>query len=271
MAAKAGRSCTLLSALPAEKRPKYRSSPVATGQFTAASASGNDEAGVSKSPVWRLGPAGVPYPDSELAIGDGTVARLIDPRRTPQPIAYIRVPALARTEASWTASSLSTFVGRGDQLAELGTLIRQPDARAVTLTGPGGVGKTRLAVEVARRNKDAFPGGVGFIALAAVRDTTLVLPTVAATIGSRRSDVPALQIITDVLGGARVLLVLDNMEQVIEAGAEVSDLLQSCPGLTVLVTSRERLAIAEERTYPVPPLGLRIAPAGVDSGHALCR
>ena len=172
MAAKDGQSSIRRSALLVAKRPRCHSSLGVTDRCTAASASGSDEADVSRSRDWRHGPGGVPYPGSGFAIKDGAVAERVDPLRIRQPIALVPEPALAKVEASWPASILSTFVGRADQLAELGTHLRQPDARAVTLTGPGGVGKTRLAVEVARQNGDEFPGGVGFVSLAAVRDAT---------------------------------------------------------------------------------------------------
>ena len=123
---------------------------------------------------------------------------------------------------------------------------RAPRCTAVTLTGPGGIGKTRLALAGAERVARGFPDGVHWIALQALRDTELVLPTIAQALETK--DVAA-----TVSNGA-VLLVLDNFEQVVDAATVVSDLLASCPHLVVLVTSREPLHVRAEHEWPVPPL-----------------
>ena len=150
-------------------------------------------------------------------------------------------------------TQLTTFVGRERELAEAGELLRA--TRLLTLTGPGGTGKTRLSLQVAGAAADEFPDGIWFVALEAVRDPDLVAPTIARTLGlsdsGARSPVDAL---VDHLGDRRVLLVLDNFEQVVAAGAVVADLLRRCPSIAALVTTRIALRVSGEQEYPVPGL-----------------
>jgi class 3 adenylate cyclase len=146
-------------------------------------------------------------------------------------------------------AQVTSFVGRQrerDQLVEL-----LGSRRLVTLTGPGGTGKTRLAIEVADGCIDAFPDGVHFVPLATISDADLVLPTVAARLGLR--EAPALPVraaLIDYMEQRAMLLVLDNFEQIIEAALTVGELLAVAPQLRVLVTSREPLRIAGEQEYP---------------------
>jgi non-specific serine/threonine protein kinase len=127
----------------------------------------------------------------------------------------------------------------------------------VTLTGPGGVGKTRLAVRVASNLEAAFPDGVVFVGLAPITDPSLIPSVIAQALGMREAgDQTMTERLTAVLGDKQLLLVLDNFEQVVEAAPLVADLLASCPALTVLVTSRVRLRLSEEREVPVLPLML---------------
>jgi predicted ATPase/DNA-binding CsgD family transcriptional regulator len=150
---------------------------------------------------------------------------------------------------------LTSFVGRERDVATVTDLLRRPEVRLVTLTGPGGVGKTRLAVRAAGDVTDDFPDGVAFISLAAIADPALVPPTVARALESTESgDRSPLQRLTSVLRSARALLVLDNFEQVIEAAPFVAELLAGCPYLTMLVTSRSSLHISGEHEFPVDPL-----------------
>jgi len=161
--------------------------------------------------------------------------------------------------ARWTS-----FVGREGERATV--LAALGEARLVTLVGPGGVGKTRLAVEAAREAASSFPSGCAFADLVPVRDG-FVVQSVASVLGvSERPQQPLAEAVLDYLAGRRALLVLDNCEHLLaEAAAFTERLLAACPGVRVLVTSRERLAVAGERMVTVPPLSLV---AGVADGVA---
>ncbi|MBA2755516.1 MAG: adenylate/guanylate cyclase domain-containing protein, partial [Chloroflexia bacterium] len=147
-------------------------------------------------------------------------------------------------------------IGREREVTELAALLRRDDVRLVTLTGPGGTGKTRLGLQMAAEVVEDFPDGVWFVPLAALTDPELVLSAIAEVVGVRESGGTPLQfLLKEYLRDKRLLLVLDNFEQVLEAAPGVGGLLVA-PEITVLVTSRAPLRLRGEREIPVPPLGL---------------
>ncbi len=151
---------------------------------------------------------------------------------------------------------LTSFVGRDQELIGLGKLLDQ--ARLVTLTGPGGAGKTRLAIEFAASMLERFPDGVWLAELAGVTDPGLVGAQVMEVLGVRQvGGVPVLEALRYRLRSADLLLVLDNCEHVLDASAELAvALLAGAPGLRMLATSREPLGVPGEAAYPVPPLAV---------------
>ena len=153
--------------------------------------------------------------------------------------------------------SLTPLVGREREVAQVSSLLLRDDVRLVVLTGPGGVGKTRVALQVATDAQEAFPDGVVFVSLAAIRDPALVLPTVAEAFGLRDTGMQHVrERLAALLGSRRLLLVLDNFEHLLLAAPVVPDLLAACPGLTALVTSRAVLHVSGEHAVRVPPLAL---------------
>jgi predicted ATPase len=140
----------------------------------------------------------------------------------------------------------SSFLGREQELSEVLSRI-EAGARLLTLTGPGGTGKTRLAIEAAATLVPAYKAGVFWVGLASLRDPALVTETIAQTLGAKHG-------LAEHIAERELLLLLDNLEQVIDAAPELSKLLQTCPNLTLLVTSRELLRVRGEVEYPVPPL-----------------
>ena len=150
---------------------------------------------------------------------------------------------------------LSSFIGRAREIDEIVDLVRQANVRLVTLVGPGGVGKTRLALQVADRVAPSFADGVTIVSLAPIREPAFVLRAIAQALGLRdASDRPVAQQLAEALCQKDLILVLDNVEQVVEAGPDIATLLSACPRLTVLVTSRAVLHLSGEQVIAVDPL-----------------
>jgi predicted ATPase/class 3 adenylate cyclase len=182
-------------------------------------------------------------PERVFQLGDGTFPPLRSLHRSNLP-----VPA-------------TSFLGRAGELAELVALVTRPDVRLVTLTGPGGTGKTRLGLQAAAEAAEAFPGGVYWVPLAPLRDPRLVLPGVARALEvTPATDAALLEAVALRIGDRRTLVLLDNVEHLLpQASDQVGALLASCERVNVLVTSRERLHLIAEHVYPVPSLDERDA------------
>jgi predicted ATPase/DNA-binding winged helix-turn-helix (wHTH) protein len=154
-------------------------------------------------------------------------------------------------------SQLTSLIGRKVELAEIESLLRQTHLRLLTLTGSGGTGKTRLALEAAAGLLQHFANGVFFVALAPVNDPDLVVSAIAQTLGiTEASDKPLVGALKRYLRDKEVLLLLDNFEQLLRAAPLVTELLATCPQLKVLVTSRAVLHLQGEYEFPVQPLGV---------------
>jgi predicted ATPase/class 3 adenylate cyclase len=154
-------------------------------------------------------------------------------------------------------TQLSGFVGRQRELAEVRVLAQRDEVRLLTLTGPGGTGKTRLAIQVAAELVEAFPDGVVFVELATVNDPRVVVSTIAQGLGLRQAAGQSLlESLTQHVGDRRLLLVIDNFEQILGAAPLLVHLLAACRRLKVLVTSRAALHVSGEHSYPVPPMSL---------------
>jgi predicted ATPase/class 3 adenylate cyclase len=155
----------------------------------------------------------------------------------------------------------SSFLGREPELEEAGHLLA--GCRLLTVSGPGGAGKTRFAIELASRQLPRFPNGVFWVPLAALRDPALVVETIAQTLGSRNG-------LAEHIGDREMLLVVDNLEQVITSASQLSGLLSACSQLSLVVTSRELLRVQGEVEFPLPPLATSEA-AELFCERARCR
>jgi len=155
------------------------------------------------------------------------------------------------------AEESTSFIGRAGEIAEIQALLRRPEGRLITLTGPGGSGKTRLALRAAATVLDQFPDGVFLVSLAPVTDAKLVGSAVVEALGlavGDRSDV--VLCLKEHLRDRAVLLVLDNFEHLLDASWLLPELLEGCPGVRMLVTSRAVLRLSWERVFPVAPLAV---------------
>ncbi len=146
------------------------------------------------------------------------------------------------------------FIGRESELEELARLLVAPDVRLVTILAPGGMGKTRLALEAGEQQLDHFPNGVYFIPLQALNEVAQIIPAVAQGVGFQFTEDtrPPRQQLLDYLGGKHMLLILDNWEHLLDGAPLISELLQAAPGLKVLATSREKLRLSGETVYHLP-------------------
>lgn len=164
-------------------------------------------------------------------------------RGVPFPVASIPLPP-------------TRLIGREREMDILMTAFADPSIRLLTLTGSGGIGKTRVAAEAATRAQGMFRDGIFFVSLASVNEPDSVMPFVARALGFVASESPTVAEIAEQVGDAQILVVLDTFEHVLEAGVSVGELLLTCDGLTLLVTSREALHIRGEHIIPIPPLDL---------------
>jgi non-specific serine/threonine protein kinase len=171
-------------------------------------------------------------------------------------LALAGIQAAGRLSPGALPTERTTFVGREGELRQLAQLLDAPGIRLVTLTGPGGAGKTRLAIEAAGRAGRQFPGGVFFVNLSPITDPDNVLRTIVGAVGLQPNrDVDLLDQVASVVPGP-ALFILDNFEHLIEAATVVGNLLRSLPDTRVLVTSRSLLRLAGEHDFPVPGLAV---------------
>ena len=218
----------------------------------------------------------------EISLTDGAAIRDLGRhalRDLPRPehLFQLEVPGLRtefpslRTQVATIGdlpTRLTSFVGRDDDLRQLRDLLAE--RRLVTLTGPGGIGKTSVAVELARSIADRFADGAWFVSLAQVDDASLVRPIIARTLGLFDGpDRSAADWLGHYLADRSVLLVLDNFERLLDASGDVVDILEASPASRIVVTSRAPLRVAGEQEYPIPPLVGAATGLFIERAHAV--
>ena len=185
-------------------------------------------------------------PDGLLELGEHRLKDLTAPERIYQ-LGDGEFPPLKSLYQSNLPVQPTPFVGREKELGEVFAILRAPATRLLTLTGAGGSGRTRLALQAAAASVDGYPDGVWWVPLQAVREPERVLPEMRSALGVNGD-------LAEHLGQKSMLLVIDNFEQVVEGAPALGDLLACCPNLRLIVTSREVLRLAAEREYAVTPL-----------------
>ncbi len=196
--------------------------------------------------------------------GNGIEMRdiMAPPRNEASPPGAPETDALEANESGRSLpSALASFVGRDRERTAISDLIRNPEVRLLVLTGPAGVGKTRLALSVADAVRESFRNEVAFVDLASILHPDQVLTSIATALGVRNSaSIPLIDAIGATLRSRRLLLVIDNFEHVTAAAHVLTDLLMANPGLTILATSRSVLSVYGEHVYPVPPMSVPTLP-----------
>lgn len=208
----------------------------------------------------------------QLELDNDAADRFVQVARAERPVAQLPAPeprGSIDTHANRPRRTLPTpttrLIGREDDLAVLRDLVVDRHTRLITLVGPGGVGKTRLALALGAVVAPSFGGDVCFVPLAPIRESALVPAAVAHALGIQRYGEHTASAVVDAVRWRRCMLVLDNFEHVLEAATLVSNLVMGAPEVTVLVTSRERLNVTGERVFRVAPLALPAAYVGSDA------
>lgn len=179
------------------------------------------------------------------------------------------LPQADRVPPIHVPKPLAPFIGRRTEIETVRKRLESPEVRLLTLTGPGGIGKTRLAVEVANDPalQARFSHGVWFVPLVAIPDPAGVPPAILRALGANESGRPVDQDVIDLIGRQHLLLLLDNLEHVLGCGLFVSLLLEMCPHLTILATSRSRLHLTGEHEYVVPSMSVADVPESLPMDH----
>src|SRR5215212_10017778 len=221
-----------------------------------------EQAGVSTRGISDLerGARGLPRKDTlqlllqALDLSPADHAALVAAARRP---AAVVAQAERGERAPGLPVQLTSLIGRQDEITAIAALLAGPAVRLLTLTGPGGTGKTRLAVAVVERVTSEFADGVVFVSLAPLSDPAFVASTLAHQLGLREvADQALIDLLQVHLAGKQLLLVFDNFEHLLPAAPLVADLLKMDSSLRVLTTSRSPLRLSGERIFPVPPLAL---------------